>query len=77
MAADKRAPAIQWDYEGKYLGFRIGPDKRHKSWTKVARKYEERLSDWTWSDMGLHPAIYTYNACVLPVLLFVAQLEPP
>ena len=77
MAADTDMPNIDWRTTGKYLGMFIGPEKRDNSWTKTAAKYQDRLLDWPWSEMGLHPAIYTYNTYVLPVVLFVAQLEEP
>ena len=68
---------ISWANSGKYLGYYIGPGKGSKSWEKPAAKYKERLGDWAWSEMGLNKAISTYNTYVLPVLLFVAQLESP
>eukprot|EP00959_Pyramimonas_sp_CCMP1952_P468264 9492941-Pyramimonas_sp.AAC.1 len=68
---------ISWGTTGKYLGFYIGPGKGAKSWSKPSDKYMERLQQWQWSELGLHLAMMTYNVFVLPVLLFVAQLEAP
>ena len=74
---DPSSVQISWDTTGKYLGFYIGPGKGTKSWSKPADKYLERLQQWQWSELGLHLAMMTYNVFVLPVLLFVAQLEAP
>eukprot|EP00959_Pyramimonas_sp_CCMP1952_P275339 5755268-Pyramimonas_sp.AAC.1 len=41
------------------------------------KKFESRLLDWPWAEIGPHPALQTYNVYVLPVLLYVAQLEQP
>eukprot|EP00959_Pyramimonas_sp_CCMP1952_P237356 4960706-Pyramimonas_sp.AAC.1 len=62
---------------GKYLGFYIGPGNGDKSWEKPLAKYTERLREWRWGELGVHLAMTTYNVFVLPVLLFVAQLERP
>lgn len=76
-ASSPSEPQITWVLTGKYLGFWIGPGKGRQSWEKPLAKFHSRLRDWQWSEMGLHAAIGTYNTYVLPVLLFVAQLEPP
>ena len=68
---------ITWATSGKYLGYYVGPGKSTQSWDKPLAKYKSRLRDWQWSDMGLHTALGTYNVYVLPVLLFIAQLEIP
>ena len=62
---------------GKYLGFIIGPDRASRSWDKPIKKFVDRIRMWDWTIMGLHGASVIYNIWVLPVLLFVAQLEQP
>ena len=62
---------------GRYLGFALGPDKGMHSWDKPLAKYVKLLNTWRWSEVGLHGAAVIYNVFVLPVLLFVAQLEDP
>ena len=59
------------------MGVQIGPDQASHSWDKPGDKYLQRLGEWPWSQMGLQPSIITYNAYILPVLTFVAQVEPP
>ena len=70
-------PQIQWAHRGKYLGFQIGPDRCHHSWDTPAEKFSSRLKSWPWSEIGLHHAIGIYNAYILSVLAFIAQLEHP
>ena len=62
---------------GKYLGFWIGPEKGDKSWQAPVRKFLDRVRAWNWSILGLHGAALVYNCMILPVLLFIAQLEQP
>ena len=68
---------ICWSTAGKYLGFYVGPGKNHKSWVKPMQKYQERLDDWQWGELGLHQALAVYGIYILPVLTYVAQLELP
>ena len=62
---------------GRYLGFAVGPERSTHSWDKPLAKYAKLLTSWCWRDLGLHGAAVIYNVFVLPVLLFVAQLEAP
>ena len=68
-------PPITWADTGKYLGVYVGPGKHDKSWDRPARKFEERLGEWNWAELGLFQSIRTYNIYVLPLLTFVGQLE--
>ena len=77
LLSDPQMPHIAWDSSSKYLGVFIGPGKGARSWQKPIAKFESRLLDWKWAEMGLHAALQTYNTFVLSVLLFVAQLESP
>ena len=47
------------------------------SWDKPLAKFVRPLREWQWSSLGLQGAAVVYNVFVLPVLLFVAQLENP
>ena len=60
-----------------YLGFAIGPGKQEHSWDKPLKKLQQRTEFWDWSKLGLQGAAVYFNVFVLPVLLFVAQLEDP
>ena len=59
----------------KYLGFLVGPGKADRSWDKPLKKFRERVAHWPWTEIGLFYATQVWNTFVLPVLLFVAQLE--
>ena len=37
----------------------------------------EACGEWQWGALGLHLSCRVYNMFILPVLLFVAQLEEP
>ena len=60
---------------GKYLGFAVGPGRGCRSWDKPLQKFIERIHSWEWSGLGLHGAAVVYNLLVVPVRMFVAQLE--
>jgi hypothetical protein len=60
-----------------YLGFAIGPGKQDHSWDKPLKKLIQRTEFWDWSKLGLQGAAVYFNVFVMPVLLFVAQLEEP
>ena len=77
LAQSEDEPQILWDTAGKYLGVFIGPGKGTRSWTNPLAKYHARLREWPWSELGLHSAITIYNMYILPVLLYVAQVEVP
>jgi hypothetical protein len=62
---------------GAYLGFEIGPDKRHRSWSAALAKATQRVQQWDWGSLGLFWATQVWNTYVVPTLLFVAQLETP
>ena len=75
--AHDRWRGVQVATWGRYLGFAIGPGRAEHSRDRPRTKFCDRLRDWRWSDLGLHLATRVYNIFVLPVLLFVAQLEHP
>ena len=78
LAADNHPWAgMQISTSAKYLGFMVGPGKGDGSWVKPLRKFRERVALWPWADIGLFYATQVWNTFVLPVLLFVAQLESP
>ncbi|CAK0875641.1 unnamed protein product [Prorocentrum cordatum] len=77
LAEEPGEPQITWASSGKYLGVHVGPGKGTRSREKPARKFEKRLEEWPWAELGLHAAISIYNTFVLSVLLFVGQVETP
>lgn len=66
---------IGLDYKAKYLGFYLGPEAADSSWTKPLEKFRERVAVWSSHGLGPHYTLAAYFLYVLPVLLFVAQLE--
>ena len=70
-------PQVTWAATGRYLGYYVGPGKGTLTWKKPLEKYTARLAEWNWSELGLCQAVATYNTYVLPILLYVAQLEAP
>ena len=62
---------------GKYLGFAVGPGKQHRSWEEAIKKTSRQVEAWNWAPLGLYFATMVWNVFVLPILLFVAQLESP
>ena len=60
---------------GKYLGMIIGPGKGNLSWMAPLRKAWDRVRMWEWSKLGLQFAARVWNIFILPILVFVAQLE--
>ena len=63
--------------KAKYLGFILGPGRDHDSYLKPIAKYIQRASDWNTVGCGLALSTMAYNVYILPVLLFVAQLDAP
>jgi hypothetical protein len=55
----------------------LGPTAIDSSWTTPIERYNQKLTEWPWSKIGLHLAIRIYNIFILPTLLFVAQLTHP
>jgi hypothetical protein len=76
-AANSTWPQVSWATTAKYLGFWVGPNGHETSWIRPREKCLQRLSEWHWSEMGLHPAMETYGIYVASVLTFVAQLQRP
>lgn len=68
---------VQVRDSGRDLGFVVGPGHGEESWAEPLRKAWCRVGDWDWASLGLQYAARVWNSYVLPVLLFVAQLEPP
>jgi len=66
-----------FDTSAKYLGYVLGPGREEKSWIKPLRKFHSRATAWGQSGGGLHLTAVAYAVYVMPVLQFVAQLEPP
>ena len=82
VAAMLRQEASPWagagiTDHGRYLGFAVGPGRASHSWDAPALRYEKLFRGWRWAALGLQYAIQVYNTCILPSLLFVAQLEAP
>ena len=64
-------------YQGKYLGFVIGPSSGGSSWAKPLRKYEERVRVWASTNAGSFLSSLAYRIYAFSVLGFVAQLARP
>ena len=67
--------AVQLDYKAKYLGFYLGPLRGHHSYLQPLKKFTDRVHLWAQTDGGSLLAVLAYKVYILPVLLFVAQLE--
>ena len=61
----------------EYLGFMMGPGKGDSSWRQPMAKYRERIKLWKDMPLGLHWDARIYNTFLLPILMYVAQLESP
>ena len=68
---------MQIAYKAKYLGFILGPKKGESSWKKPVEKLRKRIELWQDMPAGLFWNCRIYNTFLFPVLLFIAQLEPP
>ena len=60
----------------KYLGFYVGPGRRHMSWEGPLQKYINRAKLWGKQGLGMLLTIQAYQVYICSVLQFVAQLEP-
>jgi len=67
--------AVQLDFKAKYLGFYLGPLRGHDSFARPLKKFADRALLWAQADGGSLLAALAYKVYILPVLLFVAQLE--
>ncbi len=60
----------------KYLGFYLGTSASAAQWGAPLAKYSDRVQAIYQSGAAISISAYTYNVCVLPVMLYVAQLVP-
>ena len=68
---------MQIAYKAKYLGFILGPKKGDNSWKKPVDKLRKRMDLWQDIPAGLFWNCRIYNTFLLPIPVFVAQLEKP
>ena len=70
---------IHIEFKAKYLGFYLGPERGHTTYDKPLAKYRQRAKDWGAAAGGLALSTLAYAVYILPVILFVAQLDrlPP
>ena len=70
---------IKVEFKAKYLGFYLGPERGHTTYDKPLAKYRQRAKDWGAAGGGLALSTLAYAVYILPVILFVAQLDglPP
>jgi hypothetical protein len=61
----------------KYLGFHLGPGRQAHTYDKPLQKYATRAAEWGQTGAGLHLTTVAYAVYILPVVLFVAQLDAP
>ena len=57
-------PQYTWATEGRYLGFMIGPTAIESSWKRPIERYQQKLTEWPWSKLGLNLAIRIYKFLV-------------
>jgi hypothetical protein len=55
--ANPSLPQVTWADTAKYLGYWVGPQGHATSWTRPREKFLQRLTEWNWSELGLHPAM--------------------
>jgi hypothetical protein len=65
------------EYFAKYLGFVMGPDRQDRTYDKPLAKFASRAEEWGMTGAGLHLTTLAYAVYILPVVLFVAQLDAP
>ena len=63
--------------KGVYLGFVIGPEAGHDSWTKPLAKYIKAAQFWGGLGLGMQYSVVAYTTYVLPILSYVAQICAP
>ena len=68
---------VQIHYQGKYLGFQVGPSAAEDSWDEATAKFKQRATAWADHLRGLHCSALTYNTFAIPVLSYLAQLRKP
>ena len=68
---------VQVVRSGKYLGYRIGPDRKSGAWDKAEKKWEERSKAWASKGLGLQFSAMVYNTFCSSVLGFLGQLLNP
>ena len=66
---------MQIAYKAKYLGHVMAPKKGDDSWNKPVKKLRTRTGLWQDLPAGLFWNSRIYNVFLLPILMFVAQLE--
>ena len=64
-------------HHAKYLGFILGPSRGDLTYDKPLSKFAQRAKDWSAVGCGLALTAIAYSVYILPVLLFVAQLDSP
>lgn len=68
---------LQITYAAKYLGFYLGPGRGQLTWQGPLKKFRERVEMWAKHGLGPHYTLAAYSVYIMPVLLFVAQLDAP
>ena len=68
---------IQVSTKAKYLGFVLGPGRGHDTYDKPLAKFRQRAREWGRAGAGLALTSLAYSVYILPVVLFVAQLDAP
>ena len=63
----------------KYLGFILGPVRRHKAYDKALQKFLDRADSWGQAGGGLYATVIAYTVYIASVVSFLVQLDalPP
>ena len=68
---------MQVAHKAKYLGFFVGPDRGTHTFYKPINNFLQRAKDWSYTGCGLVLTLVAYSVYILPVMLFVTQLDSP
>ena len=68
---------MQVAHKAKYLGFFLGPDRGTHTFDKPISKLPQRAKYWSYTGCGPALTLMAYSVYILPVMLFVTQLDSP